>query len=144
MDPTRVPAMDITVVPAPAVPRPYSSRGDRAVSTRLPDSVRQGVAIEGLAALTQRDSYAPSIQSPVDEFQLGWLISGNHQESLEKVAAIEKNEQRKQEMLTEQVLVDQLSRYVLSDIEQEVDRNRPIPMQQQPRRNLDRRMHETR
>ena len=46
--------------------------------------------------------------------------------------------------MTEQVLSDQLSRYVLSDLEQEEDRHKPIVIQQQPRRNLDRRMHDTR
>lgn len=143
MNPSRVPAMNIPVE-QPLSVRPMSARMNRALSTRLPDSVRPDLIIEGLGNLTNRDMHvAPSIQSPIDEFQLSWLLSGNHQESLAKVAAHEKNEQRKQETMTEQVLADQLSRYVLSDAEQDFDRNKPILMQQQPRRNLDRRMHDT-
>lgn len=125
----------------PIAPRPMSSRSQRAVSTRLPDSVRAGVVLDGLSNLTQR---APMISSPVDEFHLAWLQSGNRQDALEKIAAAENNEQRKQQVMTEQVLADQLSRYVLSDAEQEIDRHKPPLFQQQPRRNLDRRMHDTR
>lgn len=101
--------------------------------------------LDGNLGHTSRE--APSLSStnsPIDEFQLAWLKTGNHQDSLQKVAAEEQNEQRKQELMIEQVLSDQLSRYVLSDIEQEYDRHKPFVMQQQPRRNLDRRMHETR
>jgi hypothetical protein len=141
MNPDRVQSMDIQVIPPP---RPMSSRSQRALSTRLPDSVRQGMTSNGNSGFTSRESYLSSINSPVDEFQLAWLESGNHQDSLEKVAAEEKNEQRKHELMTEQVLSDQLSRYVLSDMEQEEDRHRPVIFQQQPRRNLDRRMHDTR
>ena len=144
MNPERVPAMDIRVAPPPPLPRPMSSRSQRAQSTRLPDSIRPDMFINDLSALTYRDISISSINSPVDEFQLAWLQSGNHQDSLAKVAAEENNEQRKQQLMTEQVLADQLSRYVLSDAEQELDRNKPFPMQQQPRRNLDRRMHDTR
>ena len=100
--------------------------------------------LDRISTLTHRERPVPSISSPVDEFQLAWLRSGNHQDSLEKAAAQENNEQRKYQLMTEQVLADQLSRYVLSDIEQEADRHKPILMQQQPRRNLDRRMHDTR
>ncbi len=134
--------MDIQVVP-PLPFRPMSSRSQRALSTRLPDSVRPGIMLDGLSDLTPRQPFI-SINSPVDEFQLAWLESGNHQDSLKKVAADEQNEQRKQELMTEQVLSDQLSRYVLSDLEQEEDRHKPMVIQQQPRRNLDRRMHDTR
>jgi len=133
--------MDIQVVPPL---RPMSSRSQRALSTRLPDSVRQGIILDGNSGLPPRQSFISSIDSPVDEFQLAWLESGNHQDSLKKVAAEEQNEQRKQELMTEQVLSDQLSRYVLSDLEQEEDRHKPMIIQQQPRRNLDRRMHDTR
>jgi hypothetical protein len=135
--------MDIQVVPPP-LPRPMSSRSQRALSTRLPDSVRPAMILDQHTGLTHRESYISSINSPVDEFQLAWLNSGNHQDSLKKAAAEDKNEQRKQELMTEQVLSDQLSRYVLSDLEQEEDRHKPRIIQQQPRRNLDRRMHDTR
>ena len=144
MNPDRIPAMDIPMVQPPPLPRPMSSRAQRALSTRLPDSVRPTMAINGASDLTARQASTSSIQSPADEFQLAWLESGNHQDSLKKVAAEEDNEQRKQQLMTEQVLADQLSRFVLSDVEQEEDRHRPIFMQQQPRRNLDRRMHDTR
>jgi hypothetical protein len=133
--------MDIQVVPPL---RPMSSRSQRALSTRLPDSVRQAIVLDGISGLTPRNSSISSINSPIDEFQLAWLKTGNHQDSLQKVAAEEKNEQRKHELMTEQVLSDQLSRYVLSDLEQEEDRHKPMIIQQQPRRNLDRRMHDTR
>ena len=125
----------------PIAPRPMSSRSQRAASTRLPDSVRAAVLADGPSNLTHR---TPTTASPVDEFHLAWLQSGNRQEALEKIAAHEDHEQRKQQLMTEQVLADQLSRYVLSDAEQELDRHRPLPIQQQPRRNLDRRMHDTR
>ncbi|CAF0934666.1 unnamed protein product [Rotaria sp. Silwood1] len=143
LNPDRVPAMDIQIVPPPPLPRPVSSRTQRALSTRLPDSVRPAIILDGNAALTPRGPFVSSVNSPIDEFQLAWLESGNHQDSLTKVAAEEKNEQRKHELMTEQVLSDQLSRYVLSDLEQEDDRHKPIIIQQQPRRNLDRRMHDT-
>jgi hypothetical protein len=136
--------MDIKVVPPPPPARPNSSRAQRALSTRLPDSVRPAMIMDGMSQLNPRENFISSINSPVDEFQLAWLESGNHQDSLQKVAADEKNEQRKQELMNEQVLSDQLSRYVLSDLEQEEDRHKPIVIQQQPRRNLDRRMHDTR
>ncbi|CAF2074940.1 unnamed protein product [Rotaria magnacalcarata] len=142
LNPDRVPAMDIQVVPPPP-PRPMSSRTQRALSTRLPDSVRPAIILDGISGLSHRERLLSSINSPIDEFQLAWLESGNYQDSLQKVAADEKNEQRKHELMTEQVLSDQLSRYVLSDVEQEEDRHKPMIMQQQPRRNLDRRMHET-
>lgn len=132
--------MDIQVVPPP---RPMSSRTQRALSTRLPDSVRPAIILDGNQGLPHREVFSSSINSPVDEFQLAWLQSGNHQDSLQKVAADEKNEQRKQDLITEQILSDQLSRYVLSDLEQEDDRHKPIVVQQQPRRNLDRRMHDS-
>lgn len=133
--------MDIQVV---LPPRPMSSRSQRALSTRLPDSVRPVLVLDDNPGLTSRGAYISTVNSPVDEFQLAWLNSGNHQDSLKKVAADEQHDQRKQELMTEQVLSDQLSRYVLSDLEQEEDRHRPIMIQQQPRRNLDRRMHDTR
>ena len=136
--------MDVKIsAPVPAA-RPMSSRTQRALSTRLPDSVRPAVVLDGRAEMTPRQNFTPSVASPIDQFQLGWLESGNHQDSLKKVAAEEQNEQRKQELMDDQVLSDQLSRYVLSDIEQEEDRHKPIIVQQQPRRNLDRRMHDTR
>ena len=135
--------MDIPIVPPPP-PRPMSSRSQRALSTRLPDSVRPAILLDGKSGLTSRQAYIATIDSPIDEFQLAWLNSGNHQDSLKKIAADEQHDQRKQEVMTEQVLSDQLSRYVLSDIEQEADRYKPIAPQQQPRRNLDRRMHDTR
>lgn len=131
LNPDRVPAMDI---PASA----------RALSTRLPDSVRPAIILDGNSGFTAREPIPSSISSPIDEFQLAWLKTGNHQDSLEKVAADERNERRKQELMTEQVLSDQLSHYVLCDLEQEYDRHKPFIMQQQPRRNLDRRMHNTR
>lgn len=137
--------MDIQVVPPPPLPpRPMSSRSQRALSTRLPDSVRPAMVLDGRPGLTSRQAYTSTIDSPIDEFQLAWLHSGNHQDSLQKIAADEQHDQRKQELMTEQVLSDQLSRYVLSDVEQEEDRHKPFIMQQQPRRNLDRRMHDTR
>lgn len=135
--------MDIPIVPPPP-PRPMSSRSQRALSTRLPDSVRPAMVLDGKSGLTSRQAYIATIDSPIDEFQLAWLNSGNHQDSLKKIAADEQHDQRKQEVMTEQVLSDQLSRYVLSDIEQEEDRHKPFALQQQPRRNLDRRMHDTR
>lgn len=134
--------MDVQIVPPPP-PRPMSSRNQQALCTRLPDSVRPAIILDGTSALSYRAPPISSVNSEVDEFQLAWLESGNHQESLEKAAAETKNEQRKHELMTEQVLADQLSRYVLSDLEQEDDRHRPIVIQQQPRRNLDRRMHDT-
>ena len=122
-----------------------SSRSQRAAaSTRLPDSFRPAMILDDRSELPSRGSFTPTNSSPIDEFQLAWLNSGNHQDSLTKVAADERNHQRKQELMTEQVLSDQLSRYVLSDLEQEEDRHKPFIMQQQPRRNLDRRMHDTR
>jgi hypothetical protein len=133
--------MDIPIVPPL---RPMSSRSQRALSTRLPDSVRPAMIFDDKSELLPRQSFIPTNHSPIDEFQLAWLNSGNHQDSLKKVAADERNDQRKQELMTEQVLSDQLSRYVLSDLEQEEDRHKPIIIQQQPRRNLDRRMHDTR
>lgn len=132
--------MDIQVVPPL---RPMSSRSQRALSTRLPDSVRPGIILDNHFGLTSREQFLVSIDSPIDEFQLGWLRSGNHQDSLQKAAALEQNEHRKQELMTEQVISDQLSRYVLSDLEQEDDRYKPRIIQQQPKRNLDRRMHDT-
>jgi hypothetical protein len=134
--------MDIQVVPPP-LPRPMSARSLRALSTRLPDSVRPALILDHNSGVTHQQSFNSSITSAVDEFQLAWLNSGNHQDSLKKAAAEEKNEQRKQELMNEQVLSDQLSRYVLSDLEQE-ERYKPRIIQQQPRRNLDRRMHDTR
>ncbi|UJR27934.1 hypothetical protein I4U23_009194 [Adineta vaga] len=142
LNPDRVPAMDVKVVVPP--PRPMSSRSQRALSTRLPDSVRPAMILDGKTEFTPRNSSFSSVNSAIDQFQLAWLESGNHQDSLQKVAAEEQNEQRKHELMNEQVLSDQLSRYVLSDIEQEEDRHKPIIMQQQPKRNLDRRMHDTR
>lgn len=133
--------MDIQVVPPL---RPMSSRSQRALSTRLPDSVRPAMILDNNSDLPPRETYISSMDSPIDEFQLAWLKSGNHQDSLQKAAAQEHNDQRKQELMTEQVLSDQLSRYVLSDLEQEEDRHKPMIIQQQPRRNLDRRMHDTR
>lgn len=144
MNPNRVPAMDIALAAPPPLPRPMSSRSQRAMSTRLPDSVRPDMILHNIGAATPRERAVPSMNSPVDDFQLAWLQSGNHQDSLEKAAAQENNEQRKHQLMTEQVIADQLSRYVLSDIEQEADRHKPFLMQQQPRRNLDRRMHDTR
>ncbi|CAF0781352.1 unnamed protein product [Adineta steineri] len=141
LNPGRVPAMDIKVV---YPPHPMSARTQRALSTRLPDSVRPAMILDGKVDYTPRPNLHSSVNSAIDEFQLAWLESGNHQDSLKKVAAEEQNEQRKQELMNEQVLSDQLSRYVLSDIEQEDDRHKPYIMQQQPRRNLDRRMHDTR
>jgi hypothetical protein len=133
--------MDIPIVPPL---RPMSARSQRALSTRLPDSVRPEIILDKNQGLNPQKSLISSINSPIDEFQLAWLNSGNHQDSLKKVAADEQNDQRKQELMTEQVLSDQLSRYVLSDLEQEEDRHKPVIIQQQPRRNLDRRMHDTR
>jgi hypothetical protein len=133
--------MDIPIVPPL---RPMSSRYQRALSTRLPDSVRPAMVLDNRSELPHRESFIPKHNSPVDDFQLAWLNTGNHQDSLKKVAADERNEQRKQELMTEQVLSDQLSRYVLSDLEQDVGRHKPFIMQQQPKRNLDRRMHDTR
>jgi hypothetical protein len=133
--------MDIQVVPPL---RQMSARSQRALSTRLPDSVRPEIILDKNQGLNPQKSLISSINSPIDEFQLAWLESGNHQDSLKKVAAEEQNEQRKQELITEQILSDQLSRYVLSDLEQELDRHKPIILQQQPKRNLDRRMHDTR
>jgi len=130
--------MDIPIVPPL---RPMSARSQRALSTRLPDSVRP---FDDNSEYPHRQSFISTNNSPIDEFQLAWLNSGNHQDSLKKVAADEQNDQRKQELMTEQVLSDQLSRYVLSDLEQEEDRHKPVIIQQQPRRNLDRRMHDTR
>ncbi len=130
--------MDIPIVPPL---RPMSARSQRALSTRLPDSVRP---FDDNSEYPPRQSFISTNNSPMDEFQLAWLNSGNHQDSLKKVAADEQNDQRKQELMTEQVLSDQLSRYVLSDLEQEEDRHKPVIIQQQPRRNLDRRMHDTR
>lgn len=133
--------MDIQIVPPL---RPMSARSQRALSTRLPDSFRPAIILDENSRLTPRESLISSINSAIDEFQLAWLESGNHQDSLKRVAADEHNEQRKQELMTEQVLSDQLSRYVLSDLEQEEDRYKPMIIQQQPRRNLNRRMHDTR
>jgi hypothetical protein len=142
MNPDRIPTMDIQIVPPPE--RPISSRVQRALSTRPPDSVRAQLLIDESSTKVHQNSSLSSMKSPIDEFQLAWLQIGTRHDTLEKTAAEENNEQRKQQLMTEQVLADQLSRCVLSDIEQEVDRHKPLLLQQQPRRNLDRRMHDTR
>ena len=123
--------------------QPISAHSRRALSTRLPDSVRAAIILDGSPRATPRETFISLETSPIDEFQLAWLKSGNRQDSLQKVAAEERNDQRKHELMTEQVLSDQLSRYVLSDVEQDDDRHKPVIVQQQPRRNLDRRMHNT-
>jgi hypothetical protein len=69
MNPDRVPSMDIQVVPPP-LPRPMSARSQRALSTRLPDSVRPAIILDQHTGLTHRDTYISTISSPIDEFQL--------------------------------------------------------------------------
>ncbi|CAF1445397.1 unnamed protein product [Didymodactylos carnosus] len=148
MDPERVRAIDVQI---PQVPR-YESARNQAQSTRLPDSVRPNIIGTGLALndkptttyLSNQRTTRKAYDLSLEDFHLAWLESGSRHDSLRKIEADNMNDKRKQELMTETVMADQLSKYVLSDPEQDFERNRPFTIQQQPRRNLDRRLHETR
>ncbi|CAF1634880.1 unnamed protein product, partial [Didymodactylos carnosus] len=144
--------MDVQVPLAPRHDSHPASARIQAQSTRLPDSVRPNMLAAGLMQnkppISYRASQTTSRREPYDspsfeDFHLLWLESGSHHDSMRKVEADAMNDKRKEELMTETVMADQLSKYVLSDPEQDHERNRPFAMQQQPRRNLDRRLHET-